>query len=301
MSPRSTNGARKLATGVAYTRSQCNSSVTPIPTARPSTAAIIGLVTLGSRWMNICEGAACCEPSCARRAKSLMSLPAVNTPPDPMKTCAAMASLLSAPSSAADIASYIGPESAFFFSARTRRMICTPSYTAISISLVIGIPHCGLALLSTWPMLHPGPSRGPDAIPRRRRPLHQSGRDADRADTTRVSLSASSLGQHPSPGPTRAMLIGGPTGAPPFSAPTSWEPQRSRRRDGLAPPEPRAWPAQASHQARLPQGARPKRGPTASSTSHLDMDGTLGNGQGRLLHRLGQRWMGVASAGKVFG
>ena len=100
-----------------------------MPTARPSTAAIMGRVTLGRRWMNFCEGAASCEPSLARRTKSLMSLPALNTPPEPMKTWTAMASLFSAASSAADMTSYMGPVSAFFLSARRRRMICTPLST----------------------------------------------------------------------------------------------------------------------------------------------------------------------------
>src|SRR5262249_20809878 len=35
--------------------------------------------------------------------------------------------------------------------------------------------------------------------------------------------------------------------------------------------------------------------------SGLHMDGTLGDVQGRLFHRLGQRWMGVARASEVFG
>lgn len=55
-----------------------------------------------------------------------------------------------------------------------------------------------------------------------------------------------------------------------------------------------------THQACLLQ-RRARKDPSASLTSRLDMDGTLGNGQGRLLHCFAQRWMGVASASEVFG
>src|SRR5262245_32178702 len=58
-----------------------------------------------------------------------------------MKTCAATASLLSAASSAADMASYMGPVSAFFLSARNNLMICTPSWTLMSTSWVISFPR----------------------------------------------------------------------------------------------------------------------------------------------------------------
>src|SRR5262245_26520950 len=59
-----------------------------------------------------------------------------------MKTWAAIASLFSAASSAADMASYMGPVSAFFLSARNRRITCTPSATLMSTSWVIASP-CG--------------------------------------------------------------------------------------------------------------------------------------------------------------
>lgn len=36
-------------------------------------------------------------------------------------------------------------------------------------------------------------------------------------------------------------------------------------------------------------------------TPRLEMNGTLGNGHGRLLHRLGQRRMGMAGTRQVFG
>src|SRR5262245_12141226 len=116
--------------------------VVPTPMARPSTAAIIGLVTLGRRRMKSSEGAGMPLPpadttAAARRRKSLMSLPAENTPPEPMNTVTAMASLLSAASSASDMALYIGPVNAFFLSARRKRISCTPSATLISISWVI--------------------------------------------------------------------------------------------------------------------------------------------------------------------
>ena len=75
--------------------------------------------------------------ACARRMKSLMSLPAENTPPEPMKTCTAMASFFSDASSASDMALYMVPVKAFFLSARVKRMTCTPSCTLISISWVI--------------------------------------------------------------------------------------------------------------------------------------------------------------------
>jgi len=77
----------------------------------------------------------------ARRMKSLMSLPAENTPPEPMNTWQAMASLVSAASSASDMAVYMGPVKAFFFSARRKRMTCTPSSTLISMSWVIAFPR----------------------------------------------------------------------------------------------------------------------------------------------------------------
>src|SRR6266571_5347819 len=69
-----------------------------------------------------------------------------------MKTWAAMASLLSDASSASDMASYIGPVSAFFLSARRKRITCTPSATLISISWVIPVS----SLLVGMPGLVPG-------------------------------------------------------------------------------------------------------------------------------------------------
>ncbi len=72
--------------------------------------------------------------------KSFMSLPAEKTPPEPMNTWTATASLVSAASSASDMALYIGPVKAFFFSARRKRMTCTPSCTLISISWLIAFP-----------------------------------------------------------------------------------------------------------------------------------------------------------------
>jgi hypothetical protein len=110
--------------------------------ASPSTAAIIGLVTLGKRRMKSRDGAgmpllSLPAVACARRMKSLMSLPAQKMPPEPMNTWHAMASLLSDASSASDIALYIGPVRAFFFSARRKRMTCTPSCTLISMSWVM--------------------------------------------------------------------------------------------------------------------------------------------------------------------
>ena len=115
---------RRLALGDAYTRSQCSSMVVPTPMARPSTAAIMGFVTLGRRLMKSSEGAGMPLPSppavaCARRRKSLMSLPAENTPPEPRKTWQAMASFFSEASSASDMALYMGPVKAFFLSARS--------------------------------------------------------------------------------------------------------------------------------------------------------------------------------------
>ena len=153
---------RRLAVGEAYTRSQCSSMVVPTPMARPSTAAIIGLVTLGRRRMKSSEGAGMPLPSpaavaAARRMKSLMSLPAENTPPEPMNTWQAMASLVSDASSASDMALYMGPVKAFFLSARVKRMTCTPSCTLISISWVIAFP-CFVSNLP--PPRVPSPLRG---------------------------------------------------------------------------------------------------------------------------------------------
>ena len=54
-----------------------------------------------------------------------------------MNTWHATASFFSAASSASDMALYIGPVRAFFFSARRKRMTCTPSCTLISMSWVI--------------------------------------------------------------------------------------------------------------------------------------------------------------------
>ena len=48
-----------------------------------------------------------------------MSLPAENTPPEPMNTWQATASFFSEASSASDMALYIGPVKAFFLSARS--------------------------------------------------------------------------------------------------------------------------------------------------------------------------------------
>ncbi|MNG16510.1 hypothetical protein D3C84_1004340 [compost metagenome] len=41
--PRLTNGMRKRASALMYTKSQCSSMVVPMPTAAPATAAITGL------------------------------------------------------------------------------------------------------------------------------------------------------------------------------------------------------------------------------------------------------------------
>ena len=117
-----------------------------MPMARPSTAAIMGFVTLGRRRMKASEGAGIppvplSDPAAwARRKKSLMSLPAEKEPPEPRKTWQAMAASVSAASKAADMASYIGPVKAFFLAARRKRIICTPSSTLISMSFVIALP-----------------------------------------------------------------------------------------------------------------------------------------------------------------
>src|SRR5690606_31426126 len=61
-----------------------------------------------------------------------MSLPAVNMPPEPIKRCATTSGEASPVISASVMAAYMGGVSAFFFSGRAKRIVCTPSATEIS-------------------------------------------------------------------------------------------------------------------------------------------------------------------------
>ena len=66
-----------------------------------------------------------------------MSLPAQNTPPDPMSRWAPTSVDASPRRDASVIAAYMAEVSAFFFSARAKRIVCTPSWMVISISAVM--------------------------------------------------------------------------------------------------------------------------------------------------------------------
>ena len=89
-------GVRKTERDEAKAMSQCISSVVPMPIARPSTAAIIGLgavaTVVRNSWISVR-----CSPPCASVRKSLMSLPAEKAPGTPQIRITRTASSPAAP------------------------------------------------------------------------------------------------------------------------------------------------------------------------------------------------------------
>src|SRR5258706_9342513 len=80
--PRLTNGGWNRAPDAAYTRSQCNRIVVPIPTASPFTAAIIGFSTPATAAMKP-PGPTSLEIGGGPQRKAATAVPAVQAEPPP--------------------------------------------------------------------------------------------------------------------------------------------------------------------------------------------------------------------------
>src|SRR5438874_3527916 len=132
--PRPTNGSWKRVSGVAYTRSQCRSSVVPMPIAGPPTAATIGFCSAGrvSKKLQLGDLA----PG-GRLRKSDRSLPAVKQSRLPCSRTARTSRSASAAASASAICTYISVVMAFFLSSRASSMRATRSLVSARTKLVI--------------------------------------------------------------------------------------------------------------------------------------------------------------------
>src|SRR6516165_1104297 len=111
-----------------------------MPMATPLTAATRGFCRRDSACRK--SRARVSKPPPAVLRKSVMSLPAVNVPPDPAIIRQRIASLWSASLSARVISAYIASVSAFFFSGRLKRTIrMASSSVTVTVALVI-LPPC---------------------------------------------------------------------------------------------------------------------------------------------------------------
>src|SRR2546428_4713939 len=132
--PRPTNGSWKRVSGVAYTRSQCSSSVVPMPIAGPPTAATIGFCRLGSTSKKRQLGDF--APG-GRLRKSDRSLPAVKQSFAPCSSTARTSLSASAAASASASCTYISVVMAFFLSSRASSMRATRSLVSARTKLVV--------------------------------------------------------------------------------------------------------------------------------------------------------------------
>src|SRR2546425_743039 len=132
--PRPTNGSWKRVSGVAYTRSQCRSSVVTMPIAGPPTAATIGFCRLGSTSKKRQLGD--CAPG-GRFRKSERSLPAVKQSRLPCSRIARTSLSASAAASASASCTYISVVMAFFLSSRASSMRATRSLVSARTKLVV--------------------------------------------------------------------------------------------------------------------------------------------------------------------
>src|SRR5438128_3120519 len=132
--PRPTNGSWKRVSGVAYTRSQCSSSVVPMPIAGPPTAATIGFCSAGSTSKKRQLGDL--APG-GRLRKSERSLPAVKQSLAPWISTLRTPGSASAAASASAICTYISVVIAFFFSSRASSMRAIRSFVSARTKLVV--------------------------------------------------------------------------------------------------------------------------------------------------------------------
>jgi hypothetical protein len=112
-----------FASDAAYATSQYISTVVPMPTAKPVTAATMGTSVPASACRNARTASAVSSPS---STKAKMSLPAQKSSP-PVSSSTATPGSAVASSMAARRATYISRVTAFFFSGRFSRMRCTAS------------------------------------------------------------------------------------------------------------------------------------------------------------------------------
>src|SRR5437868_1897942 len=132
--PSGTKGSWKRAAGDAYTRSQCRSSVVPMPTAGPPTAATTGFSITGrsSKKRQLGDLA-----PIGRLRKSCRSLPAVKQSFAPWIRIARTSRLASAAASASAICTYISVVIAFFLSSRASSMRVILSRVSARTKLVV--------------------------------------------------------------------------------------------------------------------------------------------------------------------
>src|SRR5260370_22960388 len=113
--------------------------VVPTPTARPGTAATIGLSALPNASMK--SWAARSALPAAALAKSARSFPAVNASPSAAKSTTRVAGFFWAVSSASVAARYMALESAFFLSGRAKTISRTaPSCLTLMCSVICRTP-----------------------------------------------------------------------------------------------------------------------------------------------------------------
>ncbi len=135
--PRLTKGIENAALSPAYTRSQWNSMVVPMPTAGPHTAAISGLgkAAMPRRKRNTGES----SPAGLFLRKSSMSLPAENTVSCPWMTTTRVAASSAACAMAVASASYMATLMEFLRSTRLKVSVRTPASWCWRISdMVLG-------------------------------------------------------------------------------------------------------------------------------------------------------------------
>ena len=111
----------------AYTKSQCNSKVVPMPTAGPQTEAISGFVNALMPRKKRKTGESLVEVGPFK--KSLMSLPALKIVSCPWNTTTRTIAFASACAKASAIVAYIAEEIEFFFSTRLNVIVITPAST----------------------------------------------------------------------------------------------------------------------------------------------------------------------------
>src|SRR5882762_4232764 len=142
--------------------------VVPMPTATPSTAAMIGLTLCASEYRNLvafdARGVSLFEVPSFR--KSSRSLPAVNTPEPPVMMMQRISGLFCAVSIASLIARYMSCVIAFFFSGR-RSVITLVASSSVTIrcpvmDLSLKQAAKGTAGESPVHILH-DPQQGPNA------------------------------------------------------------------------------------------------------------------------------------------
>ena len=121
----------------AYTRSQWNSMVVPMPTAGPHTEAITGLGKAARRCRKRNTGESCVAGGCCR--KSPMSLPALKMATSPWNTTTRTLASCSAAARASAMAAYIVVVMEFFLSTRLKVMVVTPASVWTRMSLVVSV------------------------------------------------------------------------------------------------------------------------------------------------------------------